>query len=130
MYVRFVTQRIDPDSRRAQGLFQAAYALKDEGLLADHEVTWFLEVVGWFERHLKIPKEFDLRGAGTDHERQRTLFWFKQDAHEHVQRMQQVGVMLGHHGIATRMLRSALPGRIIYQDDHQIGAVPFRDTQA
>lgn len=130
MYVRFVTRRIDPAGGRAEGLFTAAYTLKDAGLLEPHEVAWFAEVVGWFERHLAVPKAGALFRARSPGERDRTLFWFKSEAHEHVQRMQQVGVMLGHHGIPARMLRSARPGRIVYEDQHQVGAVPYRDTRA
>ena len=127
MYLRFVTQRVDPKSHKAQGLFQAAYDLRDGALLEPHEATWFTEVVGWFERHLAVPV---LYLGGRRGECRRVLFWFKAEAHEHVQRMQQVGVMLGHHGVPTRMLRSSRPGRIVYQDEHQIGAIPFRDTPA
>lgn len=126
MFLRFVTSYRDPDSHRAQGPFVAAYALRDRGELDEHERAWFQEVVGWFDRHLKGPRGGVWR-VRSQAERDLVIFWFKAGAHEHVQRMRDVCTMLGHHGVPTRLIRSASPGRIVYEDEHQVGAIPFRD---
>jgi hypothetical protein len=128
MYVRFVTSRTDEDSGVSQGLFQAAYRLRDAQELAEHEGIWFDEVVGWFEKHLPSPDPWQLGRSGCA--RRRVVFWFRATAAEHVRRMQHLVVMLRHHGIASRMLRSRAPGRVLYQDEHQVGAIPFRDAVA
>jgi hypothetical protein len=102
------------------------------GLLAPHESAWLREVVGWFEAHLHSPRDaspgWTWRGKPWRRGARAPLFWFKAQAREHVQRMQQLIVMLRHHDVPARMMRSARPGEIVYEDGHQVGAVPFRDT--
>jgi hypothetical protein len=127
-FLRFVTDRIDPDSHVAQGLFGAAYALRDEGVLEEHERVWFAEVVGWFEQHLHVPKHFDLDlPSCAKAERGRVIYWFKASAQQPIQRMRQVATMLRHHGVGTRVLRTVRPGHVVYEDASQVGAIPWRD---
>ncbi|MGE0191846.1 MAG: hypothetical protein AB7T63_07350 [Planctomycetota bacterium] len=40
--------------------------------------------------------------------------------------MRHLATMLREHGVVVRVLRTAKPGRIVYDDDLQIGAIPFR----
>jgi hypothetical protein len=55
------------------------------------------------------------------------IFWMKGTAHEHSQRLQQVATLLRYHRVPTRLLRMSRPGRVVYEDAFQIGAIPFRD---
>jgi hypothetical protein len=121
-YLRFTVAAADDDSGLPQGLFQAAYGLRDEGLFLPHEATWFTDVVGWFQNHLAAPKDTAQRIST------RAIFWFKASATEHVQRMRALAVLLKHHGIACRTLRTTKPGRIVFEDDHQVAAIPYRDS--
>lgn len=59
-YLRFVTTRRHRDSGASEGLFAAAYDLRRAGAFAAHEAVWFQQTVGWFERHVKVPKRVDL----------------------------------------------------------------------
>lgn len=134
MYLRFTAVAGRPARGIPAGLFQLAYRLEEEGALAAHEAEWLREVVGWFEKHLHAPRlespgwKSGARGLLGASRPSPVRFWFKQEAREHVQRMQQVAVMLRHHDIGVRIVRSARPGRIVYEDEWQVGVVPFRDS--
>jgi hypothetical protein len=52
--------------------------------------------------------------------------WFKSRAKEHVEKVRELAALLEHHGIPTRMIQTDLPGYIVYEDDYQVAAVPFR----
>lgn len=128
MFLRFVSGEVDAASHVSQGLFQAAYALRDAGDLEEHERLWFEEVVGWFESNLKAPKKVDLRGLPWySKEHDRVVYWFRDTAHEHIQRMREVATMLSHHGVPNRLLRTPKPGRVVYSDKFQVAAIPHRD---
>ena len=36
--------------------------------------------------------------------------------------------ILNEHGIRTEMITSARPGYIVFEDEHQVAAVPFKET--
>ena len=127
LYLRFVTSETDADSHVSQGVFQAAHALRDAGALEEQEAVWFSDVVGWFGKNLRAPSRSDFSLPYYSFEFNRVIFWLKGTAHEHIQRMQQVASMLRYHRVPVRMLRTSRPGSVVYEDKHQVGAIPFRD---
>lgn len=127
MYLRFVTRERDHRSHVSRGVFVAAYDLRDRDAYALHERVWFDEVVGWFEWNLAVPSEHAWALRPGEALCDRVVFWLRADAHEHVQRMRDVACLLRHMDVPMRVLRSAQPGRIVYRDAHQIGAIPHRD---
>ncbi len=127
LYLRFVTSETDADSHVSQGVFQAAQSLRDAGALEEPEAIWFSDVVGWFGKNLRAPNRSDFSLPSHSFEFNRVVFWLKGTAHEHVQRMQDVARMLRYHRVAVRALRTSRPGRLVYEDKHQVGAIPFRD---
>ena len=46
--------------------------------------------------------------------------WFRDEAGEPVQRMWDIASLLKECGVPVRLLRSARPGKILYEDDYQI----------
>lgn len=127
MYLRFVTFESDPDSHVSQGLFQAAYDLRRQGLLEEHERVWFEDVVGWFELNLKAPSRTDIKLRYDSNDFDRVVYWFRPQATEHIRRMREVAAMLEHHGVPHRLLKTDKPGHIVYGDEFQVGAIPHRD---
>ncbi len=125
VYPRFVTPLIHERSRRAQGLFQTAYRLRDEGAFEEYEREWFEELNAWFCRELHAPKKCEFSQSWPSYDHERAIFWFVDLAHEHIRQMRQLVVLLRHHGVVTRELRSDDPGRVVYEDDHQVAAIPF-----
>ena len=126
-YLRIVTSAVDSDSQVSQGVFQAAYALRDAGVLDEHENVWFSDVVGWFSKNLYVPRRTHFSLPYYSREFNRVIFWLKESANEHISRLHQVAAMLQYHRVPTRVLKTSVPGRVVYEDKHQIGAIPFRD---
>ena len=121
LYLRFVTSETDADSHVSQGVFQAAYALRDAGTLEEQEAIWFSDVVGWFGKNLRAPSRSDFSLPYYSFEFNRVIFWLKGTAHEHIQRMQQVAAMLRYHRVPVRVLRTSRPGSVVYEDKYQVG---------
>ena len=127
LYLRFVTNVVDGDSGFTQGVFKAAGSLLDRGLLDEHEAVWYAEVVGWFGKNLRVPETSNFLPAPQGNEGARVIFWMKGAAPEHISRLRKVAAMLIHHGVPTKVLKTTRPGRIVYEDEFQVGAIPLRD---
>jgi len=123
MFLRFAVHDRDEDSGREKGVFTALYGLADQHSLSDYEMSWFVEQEVWFTKHLKRPP--DLK----DHPK--AIGWFKDTATEHVSRMRALCALLEHKDIAIAYFETLKPGRIVYEDEHQVAAVPYvRETFA
>ncbi len=127
-YVRFVVQRVDEDSCRRRGLFVALGVLSDSGDLFDHERERYRDCLAWFDAHLARPRRF--ARARRSHPRAIAISWFKPGATEHIGRMRAMAAILDAHGIHVEVVTSRRPGYVVYEDRHQIAAVPFADTRA
>lgn len=125
-YVRFVTSVIDEDSGKRRGVFQAVADLVDAKELSEHELEELQSIRKWFDQHLNTPDRFarsPKRNAAP-----KAISWYKSSATEFVSRMHGMCRILNEHGVRTEMITSARPGYIVYEDDHQIAAVPFAET--
>jgi hypothetical protein len=127
MYIRFVILNKDPNSGRRQGLFHALRDLKDSGQLNLHEQARYNIILEWFNQNLEKP--FSLARSRKTHAKSVALSWFKNDAKEHIIRMWELGDILKTHGIDVDMIRTDRPGYIVYEDEIQIAAEPFQETQ-
>src|ERR1700690_2227408 len=126
MYLRFVILEIDRASGRRQGTFPSAYRLlREEQLPADVHGE-LQDLMTWFEEHLKKPARF--AWGSKRHAHGNAISWFKDSATSHLRRIRAICRVLNEHGIATKMLTSARPGYIVYEDEHQVTAVPFAET--
>lgn len=120
MFIRFVTFRIDPNSRCAEGIFTASHWLAEEGWLSDYEQSHLQELLDWFGQHLAEPSIFS-RAADPG----RAICWFKPSARFHLARLWEIVAILENNDFFVRLLKSDTPGRIVYEDDFQIAALPF-----
>lgn len=125
-YVRFVTPRIDESSFRRQGLFHAVHGLMDTADLPPHDRDELMGLHNWFSTHLAVPNRF-ARSRRRD-AASKAICWFKSDAKEHVRRMHFFCRVLDEHGVWTEMIKSAKPGYVVFEDRHQVAAVPFAET--
>jgi hypothetical protein len=123
MYVRFVTGQRNPKSDQPNGIFTALYQLKNQGELGDHEISWFRELEAWFNEHLARPQRLALSARPNTPER--AITWLKLSATDHVKRMRELASLLEHKDIPCQELRTDRPGYIVYEDEHQVAAVPF-----
>jgi hypothetical protein len=126
VYIRFVTETIDKYSCRRQGVFQAAGELVDINELPAHDLEQLLDNRNWFNRHLARPDRFS-RSRRTN-AAPKAICWFKNMATEHIRRVRWICRILDEHGAPTEMITSARPGYIVFEDEHQVAAVPFAET--
>ena len=121
MFIRFTVPSdvCRPEPRTAAGLFHATYRLAEQGRFEEGERLWFAEEMCWFN-------EF-LRGARVGAHR-RAVCWFRGDAGEAISRMWRIVDLVEGHGVPVRVYRTTRPGIVVYSDDLQIAAVPWRDT--
>lgn len=120
MYLRLVTTLRDADSHQNQGVFQLAYDLYENGDLGPDEVRSLKSVLLWFERNLPTPDRSRLDT--------RAIFWFKADAVEAARRVWELAEVVKRHGLAAEVVKTTRPGYLVYEDDYQVAAIPFRDT--
>jgi len=117
-YIRFVIPRRCGDSHRHAGVFMAAlrhWSSDDvEGSLRDH-LAWLLD---WFGEHLHAPAIDDPRA----------IFWFRGSGNPCTRRSWELTLVLRELGEHPRLLKARRPGYIVYEDRHQVAAVPFRET--
>jgi hypothetical protein len=128
MYLRFVVAHIHENSDRELGVFHAAGKLKDEGKLHSHEEEHYSSIVHWFDEHLQRPTRFTASKPPFYRKKSKAISWFKDTAQEHLSRVRELVVILEHHGVSVRMLKTDRVGYIVYEDDFQIVAEPFADT--
>jgi hypothetical protein len=127
MYIRFIIDRLDSQSGRRQGLFQAAYELRRGEHLTAADDAHLSEILHWFGVHLARPARFAL--SARPHRKAQALCWFKHGAHEHIARMREVGEIVERYDIFPAKIRTRQPGYVLYEDDQQVAAYPFADTQ-
>ncbi|MEM9348354.1 MAG: hypothetical protein AAGB26_17325 [Planctomycetota bacterium] len=117
-YIRFVTDDSDPESRTNQGIFHAISAIRHRDDLEDYIHDWIDEEYGWMNDYLPVPDCF--RGSSNA----AAICWFRPDAGEVILRTRSLAALLGEHGVQVRMIRSASPGCVIYEDNWQVVAKP------
>jgi hypothetical protein len=126
MFIRFVIHHVDCDSGRRQGLFQALAELEHSGELLMHEQKEYERINMWFRRNLKRPHSFSR--SSKPHAKNVAISWFKSEATEHIANMRVFAQILREHGIEVDELKSERPGYIVYEDQFQVAAEPFKDT--
>ena len=126
MYIRFVVNVKDEDSQKRLGLFQAIRYLRDEDRLSSYEEEHMKEVTKWFNDNLKTPKRFSK--AKRKNPTPKAISWFKDSAAEHISKMREIASVLIAHGIQVDMVKTERPGYIVYQDEFQVTAEPFSET--
>ena len=120
MYLRFETLKKNEDNASLEGVFQAAFALRDSGKLSKYEQADLEKYLNWFNMHMKAP------GCLKKQENRRAICWFHPRAKRPVTFIRHICFLLEEHGIHTQMIKSADPGIIIYEDGWQIAAKPYR----
>jgi len=80
------------------------------------------EHLTWFNRNLVVPSLGD-RGW-------RCVFWFRSEATEFIGRMWDLVAILNEEGVSVQKRWTTEPGKIVYGDDYQIGAVPSPSSNA
>lgn len=116
-FLRFVVG--DP-SNESVGPFQSSNLLADDVALPVPLRSRCRAVFRWFNIHVACPGRLP----------RRAVCWFRADARDCIKRVHELIELYRLGGHAVWMLSTTKPGRIVYQDEHQVAAVPFADRGA
>jgi hypothetical protein len=128
-YVRFVVKMRSLSSGKRLGVIRAAWQCDDQGMFSEKESVEVQDIFKWFNKHLPQPERMS-RKRNDSHKEKRALSWFKDSAHQHLERARRLVTLLESHGVAVEMMSTERPGYVVYEDDFQIVAEPFSDTPA
>ena len=124
--IRFVTNEKHAPYGHRTGVLRGAFALWEERLLGDTDYEELDHLLDWFNKHLPKPSRLSVskhpRAKGS------AISWLRSSAHEYVSRMRRVAQLVQAAGIAVEEIRTDRPGYIVYEDEHQVIALPFADT--
>jgi hypothetical protein len=124
--LRFVTQDRHPPYGHRSGVFQAAYRLRRRNSLAESDQIELRNLLDWFKESLAIPARFTV--SRYPRAQETAISWVRASANEHVTRLRRLAEILQSAGIGVDELRTKRPGYVVYEDEHQVVALPFADT--
>jgi hypothetical protein len=124
MYVRFVTTRQHPDTGVQMGILQTRRLMPPHGQVAEWDEQRLAALIDWFNEHLEKPARVARSRRPNGHHA--AISWFKSTAVEHIARARELAALLEEYGVPTLMLTTDRPGYVVYEDEFQIAAEPFR----
>ena len=119
-YIRFVIGREDEESHVERGIFHAAAQALEWHEITGSDADELNELRAWFSENLKEPTSF-----GRDRLRL-GISWFKTGSTKHISRIWEMVHILERNGIYVKKIRTDKPGYVIYEDEWQLVAEPFR----
>ena len=121
--LRFVTQATHPPFGHRTGVFQIAYEIHG----ASPWMTSLGEQLQWFEQSLKTPARLSV--SRHPRAKETALSWVKATAIEHVERLRAlVSMVEAISDVRLEELRTDRPEYVVFEDEHQVVALPFADT--
>jgi len=119
-YIRFVIGRKDDESHVEQGIFQAAARALERQDITGSDADELNELRGWFSENLDRPTSFGRNKLRLG------ICWFKTGSTEHISRIWEMVRILERNGIYVKKIKTDRPGYVIYEDEWQLVAEPFR----
>lgn len=119
MLLRFQGQQPNLGTASKLGIFQLALDRPDLPKYAFDELQTNM---AWLRQHLKSPEILD------EDEHYRAIAWFKPEAHEPLERIWAIKAVLEEFGYPIDLVKTTTPGQVIYEDEWQIIAKPFRKS--
>lgn len=111
-------------SGRCPGVFAMANGLARQGRLSAIDEAW------WEAANTCLTKSYVDPSTVAPECYDRTLnpgaaAWFKESSHDQIELTREYLALLDRYGVAWVELRTASPGRIVYEDDVQVVATPY-----
>jgi hypothetical protein len=98
--------------------------------MEDEDRTLLAELLRWFGENLETPDRFNRsKSKGIYRRTTRGIAWFKDNAAECLSRMHRMKGILEKYGHPVTMLAETRIGYVVYEDEFQVVAEPFSDTQ-
>ena len=120
MYIRYQGISYDGFSRGRLGLFQSVGELAETRPHSWHQSEIRREC-DWFSDNLRVPRRLFYRPYSKGEIS--GLCWFRASAVEYVDRARYLAWLLNDIGIFIEERKSRTPGRVLWQDAHQVVAV-------
>jgi hypothetical protein len=119
-YIRFVIAEKDENSLVERGIFHAAGQALEWRQITGSDADELTELQRWFGENLAKPSSIGRNKLRLG------ICWFKTEAGDHIKRIWRMVDILERHGIHVRKIRTERPGYLIYEDQWQLVAEPFR----
>jgi len=117
-YIRFVIPRRSEDSHRHAGVFMAAFRHWSCDEIDPAVKLQLACLLDWFSDNLHAPVIAEPRA----------VFWFRGVRNPCTQRVWELALLLRELGEQPMLLKERRPGYVVYEDLHQVAAVPFREV--
>ena len=116
---RFASPTLSPYTGERYGIFVAVWHLVRDGRVTAEEEKEYWSHRAWFEEHLPIPP---YHAEGNP---ERAITWFKDEVMDHpmMKRLEFYQEMGLKYQLGIQIESTNDPGRIVYEDEFQIGAV-------
>lgn len=125
MYLRFTTQFVNPYGELETGIFMALRFLRDDhSATKDEDVRKLKQLSVWFDKNLDKPTRFS--NASNKNPANISLSWFKDSAKEHIQKVHKLVEILEQYDFVVERVASKNPGYVVFEDEFQISAIPFK----
>ncbi len=128
MYIRFIHDVSIESMHAKAGIFHASEILLENEFTPDavrHEVQ---KIRQWFNDFLDRPNSFSRSKSKAQWKDTKGLSWFKPSAKDHIEKSYALKRILDSNGVPITVLRTKRLGYVVYEDEFQIVAEPFSDT--
>ncbi|MGZ4547118.1 MAG: hypothetical protein ACXVXT_17165 [Blastococcus sp.] len=105
------------------GVFALVNGLHKAGRLTPEEAAFRAHHNAWFDRHLALPTDVDPKVYDPDLN-PGAVAWFRATALTCLERVPGYLAILDAHGIPWERVEAHHAGRVVYEDDLQVVAVP------
>ncbi|MFE0774621.1 hypothetical protein, partial [Streptomyces sp. NPDC058861] len=109
--------------RHPRGHFPGVFVLADElaaqGRLTEEQYRFWRAGNDWYDAHYANPTRVD-PSVYDPQVHPGAVAWFKTSARHLIERVDGYLELLAAHGVECRRLESWNPGRILYEDEHQV----------
>jgi len=117
MYYRIHVHYASPTTGQPVGVFAAMHHLKRAGRLTVEEEALFTTINNWFKQCLPNPPFYqDGNSIGA-------VTWFKETALDMMRELEPLIAILRKYGVQVSVAEHQEPGRVIYEDDYQVGVI-------
>jgi hypothetical protein len=127
-FVRFVVAQRHPNTGVQTGIFAATRHLPPVGGVAEWDENRLKEIMVWFRTNLPFPDRVARSRRPNGHHA--AVSWFRTSATTHIAMARELAAILEAHDIRTEMLTADRPGYVVYEDEFQVLAEPFRAEHA
>jgi hypothetical protein len=128
--LRFVLQRSHRDTGVGEGVFGAAYELRDGTVISVSDRRSLEDLLAWFRANLAVPQRFNTsKSKGYYRRTTADISWLKPTAGELIAKMRELVAILDKNGYPVSEITTDRPGYVVFEDDHQVVAEPFRGDQ-